>query len=368
MTFSSREIKFQLASTTEDAELRRLLRENPMPGAISLSLEREPSYFATRALEGEPHQTVVAREPSGRPVGLFSRSERTAFVNGVPARVGYLGQLRLDAAYRGKLALVRAGFERCRELHRAGGVGFYATSIVEDNGPARRLLTASLPGLPTYCELGRMITFLLEVPRRARACSLARGTPDRLPEIAALLAESHARFQLAPAWTAEELASGDACPGLRPEDFLLVDRGGKLAGCAALWDQRAFKQTVIRAYAGWIGRARPLMNAAAAILGRPGLPGIGAQLSHAYLSHFAARGDDPAVAGALLDAGLADARRRGIDFLSLGLADGHPLARAARRRREREYPSRIYAVHWDDGAHAVEALDERPVHLEVATL
>jgi len=44
---------------------------------------------------------VVAREPTGRPVGLFSRSERTAFVNGVPARVGYLGQLRLDAAYRG---------------------------------------------------------------------------------------------------------------------------------------------------------------------------------------------------------------------------------------------------------------------------
>src|SRR4051794_19024058 len=34
--------RFDVATPADDAEIRRVLRENPMPGAIRLSLEREP--------------------------------------------------------------------------------------------------------------------------------------------------------------------------------------------------------------------------------------------------------------------------------------------------------------------------------------
>ena len=42
----------RLAALTDEAALRRMLRENPMPGAISLTFEREPDYFAAAGVDG----------------------------------------------------------------------------------------------------------------------------------------------------------------------------------------------------------------------------------------------------------------------------------------------------------------------------
>src|ERR1043166_3096115 len=53
---------YSLATRSDDAGIRRLLRENPMPGQIAFSLEREPDYFADGDLAGEEKQTIVACE------------------------------------------------------------------------------------------------------------------------------------------------------------------------------------------------------------------------------------------------------------------------------------------------------------------
>src|SRR5271157_2608270 len=51
-----------LATTEDDADLRQLLRETPMPGPIKVSLEREPEFFAVARQEGGRHDTVVIRD------------------------------------------------------------------------------------------------------------------------------------------------------------------------------------------------------------------------------------------------------------------------------------------------------------------
>src|SRR5262245_60451602 len=38
-------IQFRVATTEDDAAIRRLLRDNPMPGEIALSFERESDFF-----------------------------------------------------------------------------------------------------------------------------------------------------------------------------------------------------------------------------------------------------------------------------------------------------------------------------------
>ncbi|HSS49284.1 MAG TPA: hypothetical protein VLX28_10080, partial [Thermoanaerobaculia bacterium] len=95
------------AAPEDDPELRRLLRDNPMAGEIRVSLEREPNAFLAAAVEGEPHRTIVARDPEGGIVGMGSRSVWNAFVNGEPCRLGYLSQLRVDRAHRGRKRLLR---------------------------------------------------------------------------------------------------------------------------------------------------------------------------------------------------------------------------------------------------------------------
>ncbi len=360
----------ELARPSDEPELRRLLRDNPMDGTIRLSLEREPDAFLAASVEGRPHATVVLRDTrSGRIVGMGSRAVMSVFVNGAPRRVGYLGQLRLERGARGRHLLIR-GFERVRALRAAGEEPYDLTAIVADNARARRLLGAGLPGLPSYRPLSPFVTRVLPTWPAPRAVSgIEPAGPARLAEAAACLERNGPRFQMARRWTAADLASEERCRGLSASDVFLAFRGGRVAGCAALWDQRAFKQVVVRGYARPLARARPWINGLARILGTPRLPAPGAPLAQAYLSHLAVDGDDPVIFARLLLAVLAEGGRRGLAYVVAGFAESHPLLAVARRlRRAREYASLLHVVHWEEGRAAVEGLDGRVPHVEVALL
>jgi hypothetical protein len=362
-----------LATPADDPEIRRLLRNNPMDGEIRVSLEREPNAFLASAVEGEAHQTVVAREPStGRIVGMGTRATWNAFVNGEPRRLGYLSQLRVDRAARGRRRLLAAGYAALRELRRPDEAPFDITSIIADNETARRLLNAGVPGLPTYRELSGFVTLVLpgvRTSRRPRLVRIEPGLPGWMAEIADCLARNRRRYQAAPVFTAAEILSPERSRGLSPQDFRLAVRDGRVVGCLALWDQTGFKQVVVRGYAPRLARWRPWINRISPILGQPHLPDPGEPLPHAYLSHLAVDEDDPDVFRALVESAHAEACARRYAYVVIGLAAGHPwLPWLQRRFRPRRYESTLYTVDWGEGAAAVEALDGRLPHVEAALL
>jgi hypothetical protein len=359
-----------LARPEDDPEIRRLLRENPMDGAIRVSLEREPNAFLAAAVEGERHATVVARDPdTGRIVGMGTRAVWNAFVNGEPCRLGYLSQLRIDRAARGRRRLIAAGYAALRELRRPDETPFDLTSIIADNDAARRLLGKGVPGLPAYRELSRFVTLVLPAvrPRRGRApVTIEPGVSERIPEIADCLVRNRRRFQVAPFFTAEELRSPERSRGLAPRDFRLALRNGEVVGCLALWDQSGFKQAVVRGYAPSLARWRPWINRLPRSLGVPRLPDPGEALPHATISHVAVDGDDPDVFQALVETAHSEACARRYAYLVIGLAVGHPrLSWLERRFHPRRYESVLYTVDWDEGGAA---LDDRLPHVEVALL
>lgn len=360
----------------DEPGMRALLRESALAGAVSLSFEREPDFHLAASVEGDRHDVVVGRGRDGSIVGLATRSVRTAFVNGAPARLGYLGQLRATGEGRGNVRAIRDGFAILRAARRPDETPFDLTSIVSDNTPARRLLEAGLPGFPTYRRLGGMVTLALVAKARHRApaagLTVRRATPEDLPGVAALLATHGARRQFAPCLSAGDLASPERVRGLSPGDLLLAERGGQVAGCAAVWDQRAFKQAVVRGYSPWLRAARPLLSLAGPLLGLPSLPPVGQPLRTAFLAFLAPASDfgeeAEAVVDALVGEALAGAAWRGLETLLLGLAEEDPLLQVALHRPHRPYRSTLYAVHFEDGAEAVAALDGRPLGPEVATL
>jgi hypothetical protein len=362
------------AIPADEPDLRRLLRETPIAGALSLSLEREPDLLHAAAIEGDRHRFVAGRTGEGRIVGMAARSVREVWVNGAPARLGYLGQLRAAGEGRGRIRAMREGFALLAADRRPDELPFDLTSVVLDNAPARRLLEAGVAGFPTYRPLGELVTLAL-VPRDGRTIrragvTLQRGSPDRLGEIAQLLGEEGSRRQFAERVTAGRLACPSRSRGLSPADFHLAIRDGRLVGCAALWDQRSFKQTVVRGYSRPLALVRPMLALAGPALGLPRLPPIGAPLAAAFLAFVAVPGDDPEVLDVLLASALADARARGLDQLLLARAAADPLLAVARRRAHRPYRSMLYAVHAPSGAGAEAAarLDGRPLGPEVATL
>ena len=93
---------FDVAGPGDDAELRSLFRNIPMDGAIRVTFEREPNFFAAAAIRGDFHQVgIVCEAATQKIVGTGTRSVGRAFLNGRPCPLGYLCDLRLSPKYRG---------------------------------------------------------------------------------------------------------------------------------------------------------------------------------------------------------------------------------------------------------------------------
>lgn len=337
--------RFAVATEADDAAIRRLLRENPMRGAISLSFEREPDYFRGANLAGGDDRTIVTFA-DGRLVCMGRCTERECRVNGASRRVGYLGELRLDETARGRFGILRDGYGFFHDLQRDDPAELYFTSIAADNDRARRLLERGARGLPRYHFLGELDTLLVAVPRRPRSRRLRVevATPDHVPDMLCVLnAGCH---QLAAVWTAERLHAL-AAHGLPLHRFLLAFDGGEVVACGALWDQRSFRQSVIRGYSRPLTIARPVVNLASRVLGTPRLPRGGSVLAHAFISPLALASEAEAKLPDFVEAFFPLASQIGAEFLTLALPTLDPRLPALRHRfSTRTYRSRLYRVDW----------------------
>jgi hypothetical protein len=232
-------VRFAVATRADDAAIRRLLRENPLRGAVTLTLEREPGYFQGTALAGGEDQTIVAFERD-RLLCMGRCTIREAWLNGRAQRVAYLAELRLDAAAQGRVDILRGGYRFFHELQRASPADFTFTSIATDNTRARRFLERGLPGLPRYEFLGGLTTLLISTrPRRL----FARPKQDVLEtttadELAEFFNRSASCYQLAPIWTPERILRLGT-HGLAADSFGVVRTNGRIIAAGALWDQRS---------------------------------------------------------------------------------------------------------------------------------
>jgi hypothetical protein len=357
-------LTFTLATPADDESLRRLLRENPIPGSISLSFEREPCYFNASTVEGSFHQTIVAREvDSGDVIAFGNRSIRPLYVNGKVGDIGYMSQLRVRPDYGRGLYLARGlagGFRKYHELHQDGRTPFYLMSVIEDNLPAKRLLTSGLSEYPYAQPYARLFTYVIYPSRWKRMRTLSgaqrvvRGSEEYVEDIVECLNRNNARKQFAPHWTCDSLFIAN----LELSDFFLALDGERVVGCIARWDQIAFKQTVVRGYSSSLARWRKLLNMLSGIGAWPYLPETNTLLRYSYASHIAIDNDDPVIFAALLQALYQHNREHGYDYFMVGLAESNPLRAIAEAHRPLTYISQLYLVTWDGGQDALASVDQ----------
>jgi len=364
---------FELATTSDDQGLRRLLRTTPIQGDISITMEREPDYFAAPGLMGPLHQTLIARDTdTNNIIASGSRSVRARYLNGDVRNIGYLGELRVDASYRGYFGFIRKGYDAMRRLHEDGAAPFYLTSIVSDNIRARRFLEKGVKGMPSYTPMGTLLTLVIPTRRSAfkRYSDCSTASPDSRKQIADCLHGYYQRYDWAPYWKPGEIGSETGTPGLSMEDFLVSKRGNEIAGCMALWNQQHFRQIVVRGYSPNLARWRPFLNVFSRLSGRIRLPSVGKPWSYAYISPMAVDEDNPDVFTRLLQSTLWRARIKGYDYVLLGLADRHPLLGVARSvaRYRREYTSQLYLVSWDEPPIKTDVTQNAVPHPEAALL
>ena len=362
-------IQIELATPADDAHIRGLLRREPVPGRIAISYEREPDFSAGCEATGENATVLVARDlDTGAMVGVACRSEREVFVNGTPARLGYLGHLRIDRRYRGRW-LVSRGFSMLKQLHDRDPLPGYLAAVTLDNREAEGILVRKVrKPFPAFHQVARYCTLALPVRRGSPVSGVASATTGDIPQIAGFLQTSGSRRQFFPVWSEARLISLTTRLGLCIEDVQIARRSGRIVGLIGLWDQSAYKQDVVRSYSGWMRLAVPLYNASAPWLRRPPLPKPGERIRSGYAALICIEQDSPSLFGDLLSATLHRAAARGLDYVLMGLDERDPLFRTAWKRPHIPYRSRLFLAEWPEGGHLHAQLDRRPSYVEIATL
>lgn len=355
-----------VATPKDDEAIRRLLRDNAMGGGIRITLEREPNYFLGTDIAGGIDQTIlVSRESQLGCVGRCTR--RKCWVNGEPRTVGYLAELRLDDSVRGQAEYLRRGYQFFESLQANQPADVYFTSIASDNHRAIRFLERGIRGLPRYKYLNGLTTVLISVPTRSKHDSTRVERASSHAEVARVLNLRAQSRQFAAVWTEEnlqDLAERD----LPLNRFHLVSRGDEAVACAALWDQRSFRQTVIQSYPKALSCVLPVFNFVSGLFGHPGLPRSGSALPHAFLSPLACDENDLESLHALIESYFPIARENGLRFLTLAFPEGDARLRSVRTRyRTREWSSRLYRVDWP-GQPTMELDPKLPLLPDVALL
>jgi hypothetical protein len=359
---------FILAEEKHDGQLRRIVRETPIPGHISVAYEREPRFFDALEIASRRYQVVAGAE-NGRVLGMGCRSVDEYRINGAVREFGYLSGLR--SLVRGsRVTGLARGYRFFRKLHDADPVPGYLTTIIEDNAHALRLLTSGRGGLPTYADFGEYWTAMVFLNRYRRFSG--RGKTEIRPgsemapsEITGFWAEEGGRRQFFPHREAERF---DRFQGCGMDDLFVAVRDGRIVGTTLLWDQGLCKQHRIAGYSQGISHCLPAINLGLRAAGFPALPAVGEEVRYAYLSMVCVREDDPAVLRELINAAYAEARRRGLSFLCIGFHADDPLAVALRGYPRMIYRSRLFVVDWRPEADIQADFGGRIPYLEPALL
>jgi hypothetical protein len=365
-------VTIDFAVPADDAAIRRLVKRQSVPGRITVAFEREPDFSLGCAVTGEDCRILVARAAEdGEVVGVACRSVRRVFLNGREQRLGYFGQLRVDERFRGRW-LVSRGFRLLRQLHDEDPLPAYLASIIGGNAEATGVLVGRRrTSFPSFHAVADYCTLAIDVhrPKGPLACDahISAVSPAEVAELADFLRAHGRKRQFFPVWTEQALRSL-AELGLKIEDLRIARRGREIAGVMGLWDQSAYKQTVVKSYSGWLKAVAPLWNSSAPWLGRSALPHPGEKLLSAYAALICVADDDAAVFASLLRETYNAARRRGLSYLLLGMDTRDPLLPVARAYAHVRYPSTLYLAEWSEGGHLHEQLDERPAYVDAATL
>ena len=180
------------------------------------------------------------------------------------------------------------------------------------------------------------MTYALASHGRART----PAAPQPFDEVRSFYAREAPRKQLFP------VLDGKLPPGLSPDDFLCIRRGGCIVAAGAVWHHGMRRRIFIDGYGRMFSLVRPLAGIASRLFGLPVPPLPGGEFRCAYLAYALAENDDPALFVELVEA--ARGLTQGANLVFSLHADD-PLAAFMRRMRAWRFGSGLYTVSFDGG-------------------
>lgn len=351
-TTTGEDVRVRRAERADNEDLCRLFESISMEADLDLSIRRNPDFFALYRIQGRAWECWVGETQKGVG-GMGAIVVRDGYLGGRPARIGYLGDLRLAPDFQGQKLVPRFYGPILRDAATRYGCDVFLTTIIASNRRAIRALTgprARSAGIPPYEPVRsfgiRAVHLTVPLPRPPSRFVVEQATAGCVSELADFLDADGRRRPFGYAMSELELHRRlQDWPGLEISSFYIArDRDGALVGCVALWDPGAVKRTVVRAYRGRMLAVRRAYNVAGRLLRFSPLPPPGSEMRYAYATHVAVPSGDPQVMRALLHRIYADQRKTGRTFVAFCTFENDPLNAAFRGFPYTDLTTNLYAV------------------------
>lgn len=363
-------LQFGFAQHQDDVRLRALMRDNVMAGPVAVTFRREPSYFLATAVQGAAGQIIKAVDVQTQAWACVGgRFTVPAYVNGQRIHMGYLADLRLEAAYR-KGYVLRRAFDFLRQCHQHDPLPLYTTMILQGNTPALRTLAANRAGMPRYVAQGFVHTPLLLLAGRKNNITLAGvhvavGRDEDAAAVFAFLNREHKRRQFAPHYDVADLGTPRLL-GLSMADFMVAWQDGQVVGAMAGWDQSLCRQIHVHSYHGHWRWLKPVYHVLSQVAGLPKLPKPGGMLHHGYVALWAVAQDNKDVFRVLLRALYCARYGKGWHYMVCAMHECDPLLPLLREYRHIDAGGHLFTVHLDESTGITP--DHRVPYIEAAAL
>jgi predicted N-acetyltransferase YhbS len=238
------------ACQEDNQALLELSRQAPMTADLVVSVDRSPDYFCLSNLQGK-NPVILVAEKDGKFVGTVGFSFRTVLFREAPLEIAYIGGIKIDRDFQKSLIAFRLMKQVADFLDRSPVK--CAVILVIGKNAAMNALLSGRAGIPVFDHIAQyQIKYLLPVRfyRLSEKYLIRPATRADLKELSVLFNQFYRNYELSPGWDEDYLSVRFQEPDFRLENSWLLVKDNRIAAAASLWDQSAFKNTIVTHYGG----------------------------------------------------------------------------------------------------------------------
>jgi hypothetical protein len=362
---------FALASPGDSDEILEILEEGHYSGKMRLLYTRRDDAFASLMKEGEEVNIITCRDTLHNTIASIGACAlRTLYVNGEPARVGYLFNLKTRSRYRKMFRFLHKGYDYCRQVLENKNSPFCLMTILEGNEYAIKLLEKRRSFMPDHYPLGTYEVYAFKTRMRCKSIpglDFRQCTRADMAAVVRFLNERGKNYQFFPVVNLEDFQEENITGPCFKDFYGLYNDRGELVACGAVWDQKKYKQYIIKGYKGFLKYIAPV-STLLPVFGYPHmLSKPNTVLNFFTLSFWAVKDNNPVFFNYFVkNISRCSGEYR---FFVIGLHETNHLKKALTQIPHFSYKSKIYLVDWEKTGNKLSRLDKNRVpYLECGTL
>lgn len=340
---------FETAKLSDAKEILDIIEETDYQGMISLLNTRRPDPIKSYFTESNEVYICVCRDMLiNKIIGLGICSVYNLYVNGKKERVGYLHSLRLKSEYTKKFKIFIKAYDYLHSILKDKNIKYFYNTVLEDNKYYQNLIQKKSKLIPQHKFVGDYEVYILgtKYKKTDDSYNLRKIEQHDMTNLNNFIKENSKNLAFFPALKIENL-SDKIIGDLKTSDIYgLFDDENILVAIASTWNQKDYKQYIVKGYGGILKYLQPFMKFIS-ILGYPELPKLNNAVNYFTLSFFLVKDNEPHIFDILINK-IKQITYKEYKLFVVGIHEKNEISTILSKQKHIKYKSKLYLISWDE--------------------